>query len=181
MEGTIGEIRMFAGTFAPKNWAYCQNQIIAISTNSALFSILGTTYGGNGQTTFALPDFRGRTAVGTGNGPGLSGYELGQMGGSENTTLLLSNMPSHNHVVSGTVTVKATGDGGTGIDPSNRNFGPGNTYTDSTTDLVDMAAGNTDVRLTTVPVGSNAPFSNIQPYLAMNYIICMYGIYPSRN
>ena len=73
MEGTIGEIRMFAGNFAPRNWAYCQNQIIAIASNSALFSILGTTYGGNGQTTFALPDFRGRTAVGTGNGAGLVG------------------------------------------------------------------------------------------------------------
>jgi microcystin-dependent protein len=180
MEGTIGEIRMFAGTFAPKNWAMCQNQIIAISTNSALFSILGTTYGGNGQTTFALPDFRGRTAIGTGNGPGLTPYTLGQMGGNENTTLLISNMPSHNHPVTGTVTIKATGDGDIGTDPGNRNFGPGNTYT-TATDLVDMATGNTDVKLSTAPAGNNMPFSNIQPYLAMNYIICMYGIYPSRN
>ncbi len=180
MEGTIGEIRMFAGNFAPRNWAYCQNQITSIASNSALFSILGTTYGGNGQTTFALPDFRGRTAVGTGNGPGLSEYSLGQMGGTENTTLTVNNMPSHNHAVTGTVTVKASSDGTTESDPTGKNLGPSNTYT-TTADLVDMAAGNTDVRLNTVPVGNNSPVSNIQPYLAMNYIICMYGIFPSRN
>jgi microcystin-dependent protein len=180
MEGTIGEIRMFAGNFAPKNWALCQNQTIAIASNSALFSILGTTYGGNGTTTFALPDFRGRTAVGTGNGPGLSPYSLGQMGGTENTTLLVTNMPSHNHAVTGTVTVKATGDGVTETEPTGRNFGAGNTYT-TNTDIGDMAAGNTDVKLNTAPVGSNAPVGILQPYLAMNYIVCMYGIYPSRN
>ncbi len=180
MEGTIGEIRMFAGSFAPKNWAYCQNQIIAIASNTALFSILGTTYGGNGTQTFALPDFRGRTAVGTGSGSGLSGYELGQMGGTENTTLTLPNMPSHNHTVTGTVTVKASGDGVTETDPTGKNLGPGNTYT-TAADLVDMALGNTDVKLNTVPVGNNMPISNLQPYLAMNYILCMYGIYPSRN
>jgi microcystin-dependent protein len=180
MEGTIGEIRMFAGTFAPKNWAYCQNQILAIASNSALFSILGTTYGGNGVQTFGLPDFRGRTAVGTGNGPGLSPYTLGQMGGTENTTLTITNMPSHSHAVTGTVTIKASSEGVTGIDPTGRNLGPGNTYTTSA-DLADMATGNTDVKLNTVPVGNNIPISNLQPFLAMNYIICMYGIYPSRN
>ena len=97
MEGTIGEIRMFAGTFAPRTWAYCNNQLISIATNTALFSILGTTYGGNGQTTFALPDFRGRVAVGTGQGPGLSNIVLGQMAGTPTVTLLTTNMPAHNH------------------------------------------------------------------------------------
>jgi microcystin-dependent protein len=180
MEGTIGEIRMFSGNFAPLYWAYCQGQLMSIAQNTALFSILGTTYGGDGQVTFALPDFRGRLAVGTGQGPGLSNYILGQRAGSETTTLLLPNLPSHNHPVTGTVTVKATGDGDLGTDPGNRNFGPGNTYT-SSTDLVNMATGNTDVKLSTAPVGSNMPFNNIQPYLAMNYIICTEGIYPSRN
>ena len=81
MEGTIGEIRMFAGTFAPRNWAFCNGQLLSIAQNTALFSILGTTYGGNGQTTFALPDFRGRSAVGTGQGPGLSSISLGEQAG----------------------------------------------------------------------------------------------------
>jgi microcystin-dependent protein len=180
MEGYIGEIRMFAGNFAPLYWAYCQGQLMSIAQNTALFSILGTTYGGDGQVTFGLPDFRGRLAVGTGQGPGLSSYELGQLAGTETTTLLLPNLPAHNHPVTGTVTVKASSEGVTGIDPTGRNLGPGSTYTTST-DLVDMALGNTDVSLSTVPVGNNMPFSHLQPYLAMNYIICTEGIYPSRN
>ena len=101
MEGTIGEIRMFAGTFAPRTWAFCQNQILSIAQNTALFSILGTTYGGNGQTTFALPDFRGRVAVGTGTGPGLSNIQLGQMAGTPTVTPTTNNMPAHNHAVAG--------------------------------------------------------------------------------
>lgn len=180
MEGYIGEIRMFAGNFAPLYWAYCQGQLMSIAENSALFSIVGTTYGGDGQVTFGLPDFRGRLAVGTGQGPGLSEYSLGQVAGSENTTLLASNLPAHNHPVTGTVTVKASSEGTTGIDPTGRNLGPGNTYTTSA-DLVDMAAGNTNVNLGTGLVGNNVPFSKIQPYLAVNYIICTEGIYPSRN
>jgi microcystin-dependent protein len=107
MEGTIGEIRMFAGTFAPRTWAFCSNQLISIAQNTALFSILGTTYGGNGQTTFALPDFRGRVAVGTGTGPGLPNVQLGQMAGTPTVTLLTTNMPAHNHAVTGTVTIQA--------------------------------------------------------------------------
>ena len=97
MEGTIGEIRMFAGNFAPRYWAFCQAQLISIASNTALFSILGTTYGGNGQTTFGLPDFRGRVAVGVGTGPGLSNVVLGEMGGSSTITLTTNNMPAHNH------------------------------------------------------------------------------------
>jgi microcystin-dependent protein len=180
MEGYIGEIRMFAGNFAPLYWAYCQGQLMSISANTALFSILGTTYGGDGQVTFGLPDFRGRIAVGTGQGPGLSDYELGQMAGSESTTLITPNLPSHNHPITGTVTIKASSDGNTEVDPTGRNLGPGNTYT-TTSDLVDMAQGNTDVKLSTGSVGGNMPFGNLQPYLAINYIICTEGIYPSRN
>ncbi len=180
MEGTLGEIRMFAGNFTPRSWLYCRGQLMSIAENSALFSIVGTIYGGDGQVTFGLPDFRSRLPVGTGQGPGLSDYQLGEMAGSENVTLLLSNLPSHNHQVTGTVTVKASSDGTTESDPTGKNLGPSNTYT-STADLVDMAAGNTDVRLSTGMAGSNSPFSHIQPYLAMNYIICTEGIFPSRN
>src|SRR5215216_4335166 len=97
MEGTIGEIRMFAPDFAPKFWQFCQGQILAISTNTPLFAILGTTFGGNGQTTFALPDTRGRVAVGTGPGPGLSDRPLAQQAGTESTTLLANNLPAHSH------------------------------------------------------------------------------------
>src|SRR6478672_10112699 len=96
-EPFLAEIIMFAGNFAPRGWAFCQGQILSIAQNTALFSLLGTTYGGNGQTTFALPDLRGRVPVGTGQGPGLSNYDLGQVSGSESVTLTVSQMPAHNH------------------------------------------------------------------------------------
>ena len=99
MEGTIGEIRMFAGNFAPRSWAFCNSQILSIAQNTALFSILGTTYGGNGQTTFGLPDLRGRVPIGTGQGPGLPNVSLGEMSGTPTTTLLATNMPAHTHTV----------------------------------------------------------------------------------
>src|SRR5262245_42833413 len=97
MDSFIGSIILFAGNFAPRGWAFCQGQILSIAQNTALFSILGTTYGGNGQTTFALPDLRGRVPIGTGQGPGLSNIDLGEQSGSENVTLLASNMPPHTH------------------------------------------------------------------------------------
>jgi microcystin-dependent protein len=97
MDGTIAEIRLFAGNFAPRNWAFCNGQIMAISQNTALFSILGTTFGGNGQTTFALPDFRGRFPVGPGQGPGLTNHDLGEVSGSETVTLSTAQMPLHTH------------------------------------------------------------------------------------
>src|SRR5512140_216933 len=95
----IGEIVMFAGNFAPRSWALCNGQLLPIAQNTALFSILGTTYGGDGRTTFALPDLRGRVPVHPGQGPGLSNYVLGEMAGTENTTLLINNMPAHNHTL----------------------------------------------------------------------------------
>lgn len=179
MEGTIGEIRMFAGTFAPRTWALCQNQIISISQNTALFSILGTTYGGNGQTTFALPDFRGRVAVGTGTGPGLPNIQLGQMAGSPTVTLQTTNMPAHNHSVTGTVTMQGAADGALSTDPTGRRPGPAAMYSASSADLVNMAPA-----VTSLNVGINGgsqPFSIMPPYLGMNYIICMFGIFPSRD
>src|SRR5215212_9817165 len=97
MEGYIAEIRLFAGNFAPRGWAFCAGQILSIASNTALFSLLGTTFGGNGQTTFGLPDLRGRVAVGPGQGPGLPSYDLGQMAGETTHTLIINEMPAHNH------------------------------------------------------------------------------------
>jgi microcystin-dependent protein len=183
MEGTIGEIRMFAGTFSPRTWAFCNAQLISISQNTALFSILGTTYGGNGQTTFALPDFRGRVAVGTGTGPGLPNIQLGQMAGTPTATLLTTNMPAHNHAITGTVTMQANNDA-TGLTDDATGARTGlpttpNIYSTATDALVPMAPAV--VNLTAGVNGGSQPFSIMPPYLGMNYIICMFGIFPSRD
>lgn len=180
MEGTIGEIRMFAGTFAPRTWAFCSGQLISISTNTALFSILGTTYGGNGQTTFALPDFRGRTAVGTGTGPGLSDIQLGQTGGTPTVTLLTTNMPAHNHTVGGSLTMGSKNGAGNSISPTGNypaQVAGSNLY--STTQDAQMAPLNGT--LTVGVTGGSQPFGIMPPYLGMNYIICLFGIFPSRD
>jgi microcystin-dependent protein len=179
MEGTIGEIRMFAGTFAPRGWAFCQSQLLAISQNTALFSILGTTYGGNGTTTFALPDFRGRTAVGTGQGPGLSNITLGEMAGTATQTLLSTQMPAHTHTGTANVVPTAAADGVLGSDATGRRMGPGTFYSASTDDLVNMAAIPTNVTIGIA--GNSQPFSTMPPYLGMNYIICLQGIFPARD
>jgi microcystin-dependent protein len=180
MEGTIGEIRMFAGTFAPRTWAYCSAQLLPIAQNTALFSILGTTYGGNGQTTFGLPDFRGRTAVGTGQGPGLSNIVLGQLAGTENVTLTTGNMPAHTHPLTGTVTPTAINDTENLTDsPVNARLGAPTAFTTTASPLVNMLPA-----VSTLAVGNNGgsqPFSIMPPYLGMNYIICLFGIFPSRD
>ena len=180
MEGTIGEIRMFAGTFAPRTWAYCNNQLISIATNTALFSILGTTYGGNGQTTFALPDFRGRVAVGTGQGPGLSNIVLGQMAGTPTVTLLTTNMPAHNHPITGAVSMVANG-GTDGLtdDPTGRRLGGANVYTSFTNEPAAMAPLQSNLAIGVS--GGSQQFSIMPPYLGMNYVICMFGIFPSSD
>ncbi len=175
MEGTIAEIRMFAGNFAPRTWAFCQGQILSIAQNTALFSLLGTTYGGNGQTTFALPDLRGRVPVGTGQGPGLSNITLGEVAGEENHTLILTEMPQHNHAA--TAPAAATSD--TATPASNKAPGPvslgagvSNAFGTASTNLAPPTIG---------VAGGSQPHNNMQPYLGMNYIICLQGIFPSRN
>ena len=180
MEGTIGEIRMFAGTFSPRTWAFCNAQLLSIAQNTALFSILGTTYGGNGQTTFGLPDFRGRVAVGTGQGPGLANVTLGEMAGTPTVTLLTTNMPAHNHPLTGAVTVVANGDASNlSEDPTNKRLAGTTIFTSNNDAPVNMAplSSNLAIGLT----GGNQPFSIMPPYLGMNYIICMFGIFPSRD
>lgn len=178
MEGTIGEVRMFAGTFAPRTWALCNGQLLPISQNTALFSILGTTYGGNGQTNFALPDFQGRVAVGTGTGAGLSNIQLGQKAGTPTVTLLTSNIPAHNHQVVGNLSPQAATDGSLTADPAGRYIGPGQFFAGAN-DLVNMAP--IPLNLPTTVAGNSQPFSIMPPYLGMNYIICMFGIFPSRD
>lgn len=170
MEGYIGEIRLFGGNFAPQNWALCQGQTLAIASNTALFSILGTTYGGNGVTTFQLPNLAGRVAVGAGNGPGLSQVVLGEMAGVENVTLTNTQMPSHNHALNG-----ASGPGNTG--------NPGGAVL-AAQDALAFTAGSPNVAMGVQSVGvsgGNQPFTVRNPYLGLNYIICMYGIFPSRG
>ena len=172
MEGYIAQIIMFAGNFAPKNWAFCNGALISISSNTALFSLLGTTYGGNGTTTFALPDLRGRVPVGTGQGPGLSPVDLGEMAGTATTTLLTTNLPAHTH------SLNAYSDAGTTNVPTGNllaNTGALDKEYASTGTLTPMS--NQAIGAT----GSNSPFNIMQPYLGMNYVICLFGIYPSRN
>jgi len=110
MEGTLAEIRMFGGNFAPRGWMLCQGQLLSIAQWTAVFALVGTTYGGNGQTTFGVPDFRGRAALGTGSGPGQPTVDLGEMAGVPNTTLILTNLPMHNHALTGSVTMQVNND-----------------------------------------------------------------------
>jgi microcystin-dependent protein len=189
MEGYLAEIRMFAPPFSPKYWAYCQGQLLAIATNQALFSLLGTTYGGDGRTTFGLPDFRGRIGTGTGQMAGGSYYSLGEITGTENVALVSSQLPAHNHNVvttalTGPVSVKAVSDDGTVDNPAGAFFASANganiynPNADSTTGAWPIAVTGTPTIATT---GGNQPHENRMPYLAMNIIICLQGIFPSRN
>lgn len=168
----LGMIAMFGFNFAPRGWAFCNGQILPIAQNTALFSLLGTTYGGNGQTTFALPDLRGRVPVGQFQGPGLSDYSLGQVAGSETVTLISTQIPAHTHTLNG-ITEAGTSATPTGNLPANtgaldKEYGTPGTLTA----MGAQAIGNT---------GGSQPHSNIQPYLAINYCIALQGIFPSRN
>lgn len=172
-DGIIGEIRLFAGNFAPRNWAFCNGQILSIAQNTALFSLLGTTYGGNGQTTFALPDLRGRVAVSSGQSTTGRSYTLGETGGTETNTLLVSQMPAHVHQVTVSQPVNS-GDGNTDDPTGNYPAASKNGYSTSTN-----ASGPAQT-ITVGIAGSSQPMNNVQPYLGLNYIICIYGVYPSR-
>jgi microcystin-dependent protein len=175
----IAEIVMFAGNFAPRGWAFCQGQIMSISQNTALFSLLGTTYGGNGQTTFALPDLRGRVPVGTGQGPGLPAVNLGQMSGEPTHTLIITEMPAHNHTVATQANVSSAA--GNSTNPSG-NFPAVSTTRDNVYANASNATMNASAVQTTIGVaGGSQPHNNMQPYLGMNYIIAVEGIFPSRN
>lgn len=187
MEEFIGVVKLFAGTFAPRGWQLCNGQLVGVAQNQALFAILGTNYGGNGQTTFGLPDLRGRVAVGWGQGAGLSNYAIGQVSGTEQVSILQSNMPAHTHTATSTLSLKASDVAATvGTPVSGSALAAGK---DINTDAVSMytstaptipLAGGT-VATTNALTGGNLPISILQPTLALTYIICVEGIFPSRN
>lgn len=174
---------MFAGNFAPRSWNFCNGSLLSISQYTALFALVGTTYGGDGQTTFGLPDLRSRVPIHNGQGPGLSLYQLGQMGGTEVNTLLASNVSGHTHAVTGNAgIVTASGDGQTPVAVNNFPAGNGDAIYATATDSSAMApASLAGVTVAPQTPNGNSPLNNIQPYLAMNFIICLEGIFPSRN
>ncbi|WP_417799987.1 phage tail protein [Tenacibaculum sp.] len=196
MEPFLGQITMFGGNFAPRGWAFCDGQLLAISQNTALFSILGTTYGGDGRTTFALPDLRGRAPIGPRNGPGLSDYRLGQRGGVETVTLNITQMPSHNHATQNNTAadqhIQLSADAGirstpqAGDVPAGASFGSGisatpvNAYGPAN-NTVNGQTISANAGLNILNTGGNLPHTNVQPYLAVNYIIALVGVFPSRN
>ena len=165
---TIAEISMFGGNFNPRLWANCDGQLLPISSNSALFSILGTTYGGDGRTTFGLPEMRGRVAVHTGTGPGLTTRQQGQRSGTETNTLTVAQLPSHGHAINAKME-------GTTDDP-NGAFVAGD-GTNAFGASSDLAMSNTSVANT----GGSQAVNNMQPYMVVRYIIALQGVFPSRN
>jgi microcystin-dependent protein len=167
----LGELKLVPYNFAPAGWAFCNGQIMPIAQNTALFSLLGTTYGGNGQTTFALPDMRGRATIGSGEGTGLSEYFQGQEEGVEDVTVSTSEMPAHGHQV-GVSTTLADKAIPTANHLATSPFGLGNVY---------GAASETPMPPSIVPTGSNQPHSNLQPYLCLSYIIALQGAFPPRQ
>lgn len=173
----IGEMMLFAGNFCPRGYAKAEGQLLAISQYQALFSLLGTVYGGDGRTTFGLPDLRGRTVVSVGKGPGLSTYRNGQKVGSETNTLTVPNLPAHNHLMNTTKDIAANGGpGGKYLGAmGNRGTAGPFVYSETREDKNTLA---TDAISNT---GSNTPVNNIQPTLAMQWCVALEGIYPSRN
>lgn len=181
IEPYLGNITVFAGNFAPRSWMFCQGQLLAISQYDALFALIGTTYGGDGQTTFALPDLRSRVAVHAGQGQGLSQYVIGQAAGTENVTLLSTNLPMHTHNVNSfTVSQTASTASTSGVsNPQGAYPASGAQVYANSSDGNHMAPYTS---VTTTPIaGSNQPLSILQPYMAMNYVIAVEGIFPSRN
>ena len=172
-EAFVGEIRMFAGNFAPRGWAFCDGQLLAISQNDALFSILGTIYGGDGRTTFGLPDLRGRLSMHAGTGPGLSPHKLGTRGGVEHVTLDVDKIPAHNHKV------EANSKPGNQASPVNAIPGA---EASAATDIWTTTAANGFMKASMIQnTGGSKKHENRQPALGVNYIIALVGIYPSRN
>lgn len=204
MEGYMAEIRGFGGNFAPRNWAYCQGQLMSISANQALFSLLGTTYGGDGRTTFGLPDLRGRVPISSGQGPGLTDRLLGHRSGTEYNNLTSNQLAPHTHTVTGGVLpvlggalaiMNVNSTSGTLSDPSGAFLGVESgaigLYESTpeageslnvgaiTVDTTNLAVDASSIQVSNA--GASYPVNNMQPYLAINWIICTVGIFPSRN
>ena len=167
----VAEIRMFAGNFAPRGWALCNGQIMLISQNTALFSLLGTMYGGDGRSNFALPDLQGRAPLQTGQGPGLSDYAQGEVTGTETVTLLESEMPIHTHTLMGANA------------PAEQSSPAGNAVARSLGGSIYTNTGAPDTSMapqTVAPAGGSLPHNNMQPYLTVTFIIALQGIFPPR-
>ena len=171
-EPFLAEIRIFAGNFAPRGWAVCNGQLLPISQNTALFSLLGTQYGGDGKTTFALPNLQGMAPMHFGQGPGLTDRVIGEVGGSQTVTLLSNQVPQHNHVFN-------AGSGGRG----NVTTVPNNTNSDAPalTNIYGTSGGTQMNPSMLQPTPPSQPHDNMQPYLVLNFIIAIAGIFPSRS
>src|SRR5579863_9307686 len=169
----IGQIMLFAGNFAPVGWAFCEGQTMSIAQNSALFALIGTTYGGNGVNTFNLPDFRGRVPKHYNNGPGLQPYVIGEQGGVENVTLLQTNMPAHTHLVN-----CDAANPGSQANPQN-NF----PATESTGTSANFSATHSATMNAAMigSAGGSQPFNNLNPFLCVSFCIALTGIFPSRG
>jgi microcystin-dependent protein len=192
----VGEVRIVGFNFAPNGWATCAGQTVSISQNTTLFALIGTTYGGNGQTTYNLPDLQGRLAIGQGQGAGLSNYVQGQLSGSESRAILISNLPAHNHAIAGSIGVATTVGtysklGGIGnptghiLAKSQATSTPPSlveTYSDQEADgALGGVSSVATPSLSTALTGNNIPFPIAQPYLVINYVISLFGVFPSRN
>jgi microcystin-dependent protein len=174
MDPFVAEIRIFPFNFAPKGWAFCDGQILPLSQNTALFSLLGTTYGGDGKSNFALPNMQGNVPMHPGQGPGLSLHDLGETGGSETVTLLESEIPSHSHGIMAAINPALVASPGPTVSIAHSRGG--NAYQSNVTqNLMNLA----DV--TIAPAGGDQPHNNMQPYLTLNFCIALQGVYPPRT
>jgi microcystin-dependent protein len=168
----IAEIRIFPFTFAPRGWAFCNGQLLSISQNTALFSLLGTTYGGDGRTTFALPDLRGSAPMHQGQGPGLPNHDLGERGGSTTVTLSQNQMPMHAHAWMGS---NQTAEDRTPANEFVARATGGTLYTTKSDGVTPLASG------AVTSIGGSQPHNNLQPYLTFNFCIALQGIFPPRS
>jgi microcystin-dependent protein len=173
MDPFVAEIRIFPFNFAPKGWAFCDGQILPLSQNTALFSLLGTTYGGDGKSNFALPDMQGNAPMHPGQGPGLSLHDLGETGGSDTVTLLESEIPSHSHGVMAAAQQALVRQPSPSVGLARSSGTPA--YNSTTTNLAMMA------NVTIAPAGGDQPHNNLQSYLTLNFCIALQGVYPPRS
>jgi microcystin-dependent protein len=178
MDPYLGEIRMFGGNFAPVGWALCNGQLLALSQYQALYAILGITYGGDGRTTFGLPNLQSRVPIHWGTGPQLSTYNIGQTGGQENVTLLQTQMPAHTHLMTASNSPATQASPGGYILAQSTDAGVGG----SPSNFIEASSANATLAPTALgSAGSSQPHSNLQPFLAVTFIIALEGLFPTRG